>query len=61
MKGSIRTRRLTDGQRVYDVLYRAEGKQRGRTFPRKKDAEATAPKPVVPVFGRRVKRYSNRL
>jgi len=38
---------------------RLEGFQAYR--PRKKDAEATAPKPVVPVFGRRVKRYSNRL
>ncbi len=29
--------------------------------PRKKILEPVAPKPVVPIFGRRVKRYSNRL
>ena len=37
---------------------RIEGFQAYR--PRKK-VDAAAPKPVVPVFGRRVKRYSNRL
>ena len=39
MKGSIRTRTLTNGRKAYDALYRtADGQQRSRTFFKKKRA-----------------------
>lgn len=39
MKGAIITRELKDGTMRYHAVYRANGKQRWRTFPRRKDAE----------------------
>ena len=39
MKGTIITRELKDGTKRYDAIYRVNGKQRQRTFRRRKDAE----------------------
>jgi integrase len=39
MTGSIVTRTLKDGTKRYDAVYRAGGKQRWKTFKRRKDAE----------------------
>lgn len=39
MTGSIVTRTLQDGTKRYDAVYRAGGKQRWKTFDRRKDAE----------------------
>ncbi len=38
MKGTIITRKLRDGTKRYDAIYRVHGKQRQRTFQRQKDA-----------------------
>ena len=38
MKGAIITRKLKDGTKRYDAIYRVNGKQRQRTFNRQKDA-----------------------
>ena len=39
MKGSIVTRKLKDGTKRYDAQWRANGKQRWKTFHRRKDAD----------------------
>ena len=39
MRGSIRTRRTKAGAKRYDVIFRAAGKQRWRTFQKKRDAD----------------------
>jgi integrase len=50
MKGSIRTRILANGRKVYDALHRTPtGKQKGRTFTRRKDAEKFLGETVVAV------------
>jgi ATP-dependent RNA helicase DeaD len=41
--------------------YRIEGFQAHTPRPAKKEEAPPAPKPVIPVFGRRIRRYSNRL
>jgi hypothetical protein len=39
MKGAIITRELADGTKRYDALWRANGKQKQKTFKRQHDAE----------------------
>jgi len=39
MKGSIVTRQLKDGSKRYDAVFQTNGKQRWKTFQRRKDAE----------------------
>jgi hypothetical protein len=39
MKGAIVTREATDGSKRYHAVFRAEGKQKWKTFARRKDAE----------------------
>ena len=39
MRGTIRKRTLADGSRRYDCRYRAAGRQRTKSFTRRKDAD----------------------
>ena len=39
MRGTIRRRELADGNRRYDCRYRAAGRQRTKSFTRRKDAD----------------------
>ncbi len=49
MRGTIRKRTLDDGTRRYDVRYRAAGRQRTKTFRRRKDADRFLAKQMTAV------------
>ncbi len=49
MRGTIRKRTLDDGTRRYDVRYRAAGRQRTKSFRRRKDADRFLAKQMTAV------------